>query len=109
MALPGDFNNDNVVDAADYTLWRDNVGDTAGTLPNDVDGGTIRQVQYDTWKAGYGSSIGGGSLSTIAVPEPSSGTLCMLAAACTRASGSRILSQSALRMRDKHKPLSNGS
>ena len=37
-SLIGDYNEDGTVDAADYTVWRDNIGTPAGTLPNDPDG-----------------------------------------------------------------------
>ena len=53
--LPGDYNGNYVVDAADYTAWRNNLGTPAGTLPNDVDGGAIGQAQFATWKASYGA------------------------------------------------------
>ena len=49
--FPGDYNDDDFVDAADYVAWRKNVGEPAGTLPNDIDGGTIGPPQYDTWRA----------------------------------------------------------
>lgn len=79
--LPGDYNANGTVDAADYTLWRDTLGAPAGTLPNDVDGGVIGMAQYDTWKANFGISSGGGSVATIAVPEPATLVLPMLALA----------------------------
>jgi hypothetical protein len=80
--LAGDYNDDGVVDAADYTMWRDNLGAAAGTLPNDVDGGEIGQDQYDTWVTNFGAASGGGagSLVNSAVPEPSS--ICLLVAMC---------------------------
>jgi hypothetical protein len=53
-AQVGDYNSNGLVDAADYTRWRDNLGAPAGTLPNDADGGVIGQAQYDTWKANFG-------------------------------------------------------
>ncbi len=53
-SFPGDYNTDSIVDAADYTVWRDNLGAPAGTLQNDTDGGIIGQAQYDTWRANYG-------------------------------------------------------
>jgi hypothetical protein len=58
-ALPGDFNFDGVVDAADYTVWRDM-------------GGTPEQ--YEEWKSNFGatSGSGAGGLDHAAVPEPSS-------------------------------------
>jgi hypothetical protein len=53
----GDYNNSGITDAADYTLWRDNLGAPAGTLPNDKDGGVIGQAQYNTWKANFGLGV----------------------------------------------------
>ena len=44
----GDYNDDGVVNAADYAVWLAHLGASAGTLPNDVDGGVIGQAQYDT-------------------------------------------------------------
>jgi hypothetical protein len=69
--MAGDYNGNGTVDAADYTLWRNNVGAPAGTLPNDVDLVAIGRAQYDTWKANYGMSLFalGAGVST-AVPEP---------------------------------------
>lgn len=65
--LSGDFNNDGVVDAADYTEWRDNLGAPEGTLPNDFDGGVIGAAQYSTWASQFGATA---SSSASAVPEP---------------------------------------
>jgi predicted carbohydrate-binding protein with CBM5 and CBM33 domain len=76
-SLAGDYNNDRVVDAADYTAWRDHVGAAAGTLPNDVDGGVIGAAQYARWKANFGKT----ALIGVAVPEPGAATLLCLAVA----------------------------
>lgn len=78
--LPGDYNEDGLVDAADYSIWRDNVGQPAGTLANDVDGGTIGTAQYSTWVANYGSSLN--QANSLSAPEPSSLLLMVLAVAC---------------------------
>ena len=67
VTLPGDYNADGTVDAADYTVWRDNLGEPAGALPSDIDGGVIGQAQYDTWVAHFGQSV---PTTTAAVPEP---------------------------------------
>jgi hypothetical protein len=68
---PGDYNNDGNVNAADYTTWRNNLGAPAGTLLNDVDGGTIGPAQYATWKAHFGTAAGAGAAAlSVAVPEP---------------------------------------
>lgn len=49
----GDFNSDGIVDAADYTKWRDNLGSTTA-LPNDPNGTPVGAAAYDTWKAHFG-------------------------------------------------------
>jgi hypothetical protein len=57
--LLGDYNEDGVVDAADYVVWRK----TDGT-----------QEGYDTWRANFGRTAGSGASTstdaTAAVPEP---------------------------------------
>lgn len=68
----GDYNANSFVDAADYTLFRDNFG-TSTVLPNDPIGGVIGQGQYDQWKNNF--TAGGGASSVFAataVPEPAS-------------------------------------
>lgn len=80
-ALPGDYNNDRIVNAADFTVWRDHLGAPAGAFPNDVDGGTIDSDQYETWKANFGATPGSGALTVAAaaVPEPAGVGLIALA------------------------------
>jgi hypothetical protein len=72
--VAGDYNNNGVVDAADYVVWRAAVGQPAGTLPNDTAGGTIGPAQYNLWRSKFGATSGSGSgLSAgSAVPEPAS-------------------------------------
>jgi hypothetical protein len=73
-ALVGDYNQDGVVDAADYATWRNEVG-TANSLANDPIGGDIRTAQYDQWRAHFGQTVGNnGTISTSgsSIPEPSS-------------------------------------
>lgn len=70
--VAGDYNNDGTVDIEDYTRWRDNLGAAAGTLPNDVDGGTIGADQYLTWQAEFESAS---NLEQSTVPEPGAGLL----------------------------------
>ena len=76
-SLDGDYNNDGVVDATDYAVWRENLGSPAGTLFNDVDGGTIGVAQFETWAANFGARLQTGSLS---VPEPLAVSLSFAAA-----------------------------
>jgi len=73
--LPGDFNGDGNVNAADYTTWRDNLGGTHNLNGNGDEtggsGGLVDQADYNLWKANFGNSGAGGSLGSSAVPEPS--------------------------------------
>jgi hypothetical protein len=74
--LPGDYNDDGVVDAVDYTVWRNNFGtafDLNGNGDENGDSeGTVDEADYTWWKSNYGSSpLGAGGLSSIHVPEPS--------------------------------------
>jgi T5SS/PEP-CTERM-associated repeat protein len=59
--LPGDYNGDGRVDAADYVVWRKNDGGQSG---------------YDLWRTNFGRTAGSGAVSgnaaASAVPEPSS-------------------------------------
>jgi autotransporter-associated beta strand protein len=71
MGVPGDFNEDGKVDAADYAKWRANDGPNA-PLPND-NGLATQQERYDLWVASFGDMAGSGSGSSLAaVPEPAS-------------------------------------
>jgi hypothetical protein len=67
--VPGDYNNNGVVDAADYGLWR-----KGGPLANEVDSpGTVNGADYTAWLARFGNTSGSGAGSGIgaaAVPEP---------------------------------------
>jgi hypothetical protein len=72
-ALPGDFNGDNKVDAADYVIWRKN---------------GLAQEAYNTWRTHFGEAlgIGAGASATSVIPEPTSFVLLILATvgACLR-------------------------
>jgi hypothetical protein len=54
----GDYNDNGIVEAADYVSFRD-VLNTPTTLPNDMTPGTVAPEDYDVWRANFGA-IGGG-------------------------------------------------
>ena len=54
--LAGDYNNDGIVDAADYVVWKKNIGQPSQTLPNDTTGVIVGQAQYDLWRSNFGST-----------------------------------------------------
>jgi hypothetical protein len=64
QTLPGDFNGDRVVDAADYVVWRK----TGGTT-----------TQFETWRANFGRSLGNSSGTATTAPEPGVSLLWMIA------------------------------
>jgi T5SS/PEP-CTERM-associated repeat protein len=82
VVLPGDYNGNGVLDAADYVVWRGAEG-TTNTLPNDLIGGTIGQPQYDQWRAHFGQTAGssGSASANAAVPEPATLVVLMFTAA----------------------------
>jgi hypothetical protein len=86
VGVPGDYNNNGVVDTADYVLWR-----KGGPLQNEVNTpGTVDASDYDAWRARFGkitAGSGSGSLDGGAVPEPSTSLLASLAIATTAAIG----------------------
>jgi hypothetical protein len=84
--LPGDYNGDQIVDAADYTVWRNHLGTNFDLGGNGDEAGEsegiVDQLDYVYWKTHFGQSAGAGSVvaasSTIAVPEP--GTVLLIVA-----------------------------
>jgi hypothetical protein len=71
LPLAGDFNGDDVVNAADYTVWRDTLGKESAPYEG-ADGngdGVVTAADYAVWKASFGTSRGA-SRDAQAVPEP---------------------------------------
>jgi hypothetical protein len=63
IMLPGDFNDDHVVNAADYTVWRNGLGSN------------YTEADYGVWKDHFGETDGtgagsAGTISSLSVPEP---------------------------------------
>lgn len=83
LPVSADFNGDGVVDAVDYTVWRNTLGMTElePFALGDADGnGTVNTLDYDIWKSQYGDIIVGAGIGAIAygVPEPSAVSICLL-------------------------------
>ncbi|WP_231931089.1 GH25 family lysozyme [Botrimarina hoheduenensis] len=73
--LPGDYNNDGSVDAADYTVWSNNYGQSATNLLNTNGAGEVDASYYTVWRDNLGASL---PTTASAVPEPGSLALAML-------------------------------
>lgn len=73
VRLSGDYNDDGFVNAADYSIWRDSLGQAVGP-GSGADGDRDRQItaaDYDVWRDNFGRSLalpGAGAIA--AVPEP---------------------------------------
>ena len=81
-AVPGDYNQNGVVDAADYIVWRNTLGQTGAGLAADGDGNQeVDSGDYQVWRTHFGQTAGSGSGAGIAVPEPSASVLLLLAVA----------------------------
>lgn len=72
--LAGDYNLDGIVDAADFTVWRNSLGRSGTNLPADGNGdGVVNATDFMLWKSNFGNtSSGSGVLTGGVVPEPAS-------------------------------------
>ena len=73
--VDGDYNGNGIVDAADYTVWRDTEGQGGPNLPADGNGDmSVNSADYDYWKERFGNESGAGAVATngagLAIPEP---------------------------------------
>jgi hypothetical protein len=81
IVLSGDYNQNGVVDGADYVVWRNNNGSAA---------------DYNKWRSNFGNSYapgaGSGSvISVAAIPETSGAMLLLIAALVDRFRGRRLV------------------
>jgi glucose/arabinose dehydrogenase len=86
--LPGDYNANGSVDAADYIVWRDTLGRSEGPLaadgsgPNGERDGVVDQWDYEFWRSNFGAAIDDpvGQASSV-IPEPTAAMLAAMSAA----------------------------
>ena len=75
LTSQGDFNQDGVVNSADYIAWRNADGQTGTNLAADANGdNVVNDADLTMWRAHFGMSVtaGGAALGSSAVPEPAS-------------------------------------
>lgn len=69
--LLGDYNNDSIVNAADYSAWRDVMTAAGTSLTNDPTPGVVDESDFAYWRDHFGESLGSGAGAAAAtVPEP---------------------------------------
>jgi hypothetical protein len=90
--LPGDYNDDGSVDAADYIVWRKTFGQIGEDMPADGDGsGEIDNGDWTIWMANFGNAQPSGGAGSILVPEPRAARMFILGlVGITLISGSRL-------------------
>jgi hypothetical protein len=90
--VPGDYalngSPADIVDAADYTIWRDTLGSTTNLAANGdnagASAGKIDLSDFAFWKSRFNANTGagGGGLGQGGVPEPGTALLAAVAAVC---------------------------
>ncbi|WP_425397013.1 hypothetical protein [Aeoliella sp.] len=70
--LAGDFNDDGIVNIADYTLWRNNLGAANESAINNAGNGSggVGAGDFAVWRDNFGATSGA-ITSPVTVPEPS--------------------------------------
>jgi hypothetical protein len=90
--LPGDYSGNGIVDATDYSIWRNTLGSTTDLRANGdnsgASAGRIDAADYVIWKANYGRQAGGAS----GVPEPAGFVLSLAAGLCLARFRRRVVS-----------------
>ncbi|MGD9636498.1 MAG: hypothetical protein AB7G28_00730 [Pirellulales bacterium] len=73
----GDYNRNQVVDAADYTLWRDTFGQNVamGSGADGDNNGTVEAADFDVWRMHFDEHSGSGAEIPVQAPEPATLTL----------------------------------
>lgn len=94
----GDYNSDGLVDAADFTVWRDTLGQSVdrGQGADGNNSGEVDAADQQVWKDHFGTaynSLAGKAAGAVRVPEPATGELALAglvlgkACCCRRAMG----------------------
>jgi hypothetical protein len=69
--IPGDYNANGIVDAADYVVWRKSAGRTGIGLAADANrDGTVDTNDYNIWKTHFAATTSSGFGASAVVPEP---------------------------------------
>ncbi len=79
--LYGDFNADGVVNLADYTVWRNNLGAASEEALHSAGSadGIVDVADYNLWKSHFGMTLPQAAQPGTVVPEPSTWAVLMLA------------------------------
>lgn len=83
-SIDGDYNNNGIVDAADYVLWRKTRGQTGSGLAADGNkDNRIDAADYNVWKANFGLTLQfAANGPVVVVPEPATWLIVSIALGC---------------------------
>ena len=87
VQIVGDYNGNGIVDAADYSVWRDSLGSGGmGLAADGNNNGSIDDGDYTVWKMNFGQHAPGTAAARLSapnatVPEPATMLMLMMAAA----------------------------
>ena len=84
VTLPGDYDGNGVVEAADYNLWKANFGDASSLAADGNGDGIVNAADYVLWRDNVGQTwltFGGAGQEALAqvAPEPSAIALAAIA------------------------------
>lgn len=77
--LPGDYNLDGDVDAADYNIWQTDFGSNTQLAADGSENNIVDAADYVVWRENLGTSIAGAA-ALLSVPEPATAVLLVIAA-----------------------------
>lgn len=107
LPVAGDYNGDEVVNAADYTIWRDSLGAEVDPFSGaDGDGnGVVTNGDFEVWRSAFQSAMAGSAAGDFAepVPEPHLAALVLpLWMAAKLARFGRLATHRDASVRDRH-------
>ncbi len=94
-ALPGDYNLDDIVDDADYGIWKSTYGSTADLRADGNKNGIIDIADYTIWRNGKSSGGGSAALASIEPPEAESAAIAPLPETVSLSVGGNSVTDSA--------------
>jgi hypothetical protein len=80
---PGDYNNDDVVDSADFVVWQKMLGQSVprGTSADGDGNGKVEPVDYNVWRQKFAEVAPGSGGATVA-PEPNAVATLLILCGC---------------------------
>jgi hypothetical protein len=78
--LPGDYDNNGIVDAADYVVWRKSEASNAPLDNEAASIGVTDHMDFEIWRSNLGATMSQGGYAASAVPEPATNLITLVGA-----------------------------